>query len=168
MPIFSAPPKACSYHRIRREVLELLKALSPYYLLHHSPHSGAGIGLRRCGVWKVFIETNNGHRKMLVLWSEELEWAGEPPHSPSSNFRQGDGDFGNYVLEIPSPCLHFPQLICFWEDSTTWQTWVQIGGCGFGSLVHQRFKKTLPSPMKEYMNCASLIMERMACPRALP
>jgi hypothetical protein len=46
----SAPPKACFYHRIRREVLELLKALSPYYLLHCLPHSGAGIGLRRCGV----------------------------------------------------------------------------------------------------------------------
>jgi hypothetical protein len=71
----SAPPKACFYHRIRQEVLELLKALSPYYLLHRSPHSGAGIGLRRCGVWIVFIETNNGHRKMLVLWSEKMEWA---------------------------------------------------------------------------------------------
>jgi hypothetical protein len=88
------PPKACSYHRIRREVLELIMVLSPYYLLHHSPHSGAGIGLRRCGIWKVFIETNYGHRKMLVLWSEELEWAGEPPHSASSNCRQGDEAFG--------------------------------------------------------------------------
>jgi hypothetical protein len=42
--------KACSYHRIRREVLELIMALSPYYLLHRLPHSGAGIGLRRCGI----------------------------------------------------------------------------------------------------------------------
>jgi hypothetical protein len=42
--------KACSYHRIRQEVLELIMALSPYYLLHRSPHSGAGIGLRRCGI----------------------------------------------------------------------------------------------------------------------
>ena len=46
-----------------------------------------------------------------------------------------------YILKTSPPRLHFPQLN--WEDSTTCQTWVHFGRCGYGPPVYRKKKTCL-------------------------
>jgi hypothetical protein len=161
----STPPKACSYHRIRREVLQLIMVLSPYYLLHRSPHSRAGIGLRRRGIWKVYIETNYGHRKTLVLWSEEMEWADFCPLTlPLQTADKVVRALVLYSKDLSaSPALPTTQL----GRLDYLSKWVYFGRCGYGPLVYRK-KKTSLFQWRYSLGSTSRITERMAHPRASP
>jgi hypothetical protein len=102
-------------------------ALTPYQPLHCSPHSGAGIGLGRCGVRKVFIKTNDGHT-WLVVWRDGVSRLSSP-HSASSNCRQGGEGFGfisrNLSTSPALPATQLGRLDYLSNMGLYWKIWIR-------------------------------------------